>query len=63
MNQEKLNMSLRKFLKEVGVTSQRKIEQAVQASGKSAGKVKIVAMIKADGINLDHKIEGTIDLG
>lgn len=63
MNQEKLNMSLRKFLKEVGVTSQRMIEHAVETSGKTSGKVKITATVKADGIDLDHRIDGTIDLG
>ena len=36
MDQEALNLSIRKFLKMVGVNSQREIEQAVQ---KSAGKV------------------------
>ena len=37
MNKDTFNMSVRKFLKKVGVTSQREIEQAVrdaEASGK-----------------------------
>ena len=32
MNEDVLNMSLRKFLKKVGVTSQREIEKAVEAA-------------------------------
>ena len=31
MDEEALNMSIRKFLKKVGITSQREIERAVQA--------------------------------
>ena len=32
MNEDVFNMSLRKFLKKVGVTSQREIEKAVRAA-------------------------------
>ncbi|MDQ3025203.1 MAG: DUF6494 family protein [Pseudomonadota bacterium] len=39
MNQDAFNMSIRKFLKHVGVHSQREIEAAVQAAIK-AGKLK-----------------------
>lgn len=40
MNEDAFNMSIRKFLKKVGVTSQREIEGAVRqaiAEGKVAG--------------------------
>ncbi|MEM7652754.1 MAG: DUF6494 family protein, partial [Pseudomonadota bacterium] len=40
MNEEVFNMELRKFLKKVGVTSQREIEQAIRAAverGKVSG--------------------------
>jgi hypothetical protein len=63
MDDDKFNMSMRKFLKQVGVTSQQKIEDAVRASGKTSGKVKVTAVIKADGIGLDHTVTGEIDLG
>ena len=43
MDDDKFNMSMRKFLKQVGVTSQQKIEDAVRASGKTSGKVKVTA--------------------
>jgi hypothetical protein len=39
MDQETFNLSIRKFLKMVGVNSQREIEQAVQKSIES-GKLK-----------------------
>ena len=32
MNEESFNVSVRKFLKKVGITSQREIEQAVRAA-------------------------------
>ena len=39
MNEEALNLSIRKFLKMVGIRSQREIEQAVQKA-LAAGQVK-----------------------
>lgn len=67
MNEEALNMSLRKFLKVVGVTSQQEIEKAVRAAAE-AGKLKGVSSLDAQmvltigKINLTHKIDGTIDV-
>jgi ribosomal protein L1 len=67
MNEEVLNTSLRKFLKVVGVTSQREIEKAIQAAiangnlkGNEAVKAKVVLTI--DQANLSHTIDGTIEL-
>ena len=39
MNEETLNLSIRKFLKTVGINSQREIEQAV-AKGIAAGAIR-----------------------
>ena len=39
MDQETFNLSIRKFLKMVGVNSQREIEQAVQKAGGRLGSV------------------------
>ena len=39
MNEEAFNVSIRKFLKKVGITSQREIEQAVR-SAVSGGRLK-----------------------
>jgi hypothetical protein len=67
MNEEVLNTSLRKFLKVVGVTSQREIEKAIQAAiangnlkGNEAVKAKVVLTIHQ--ANLSHTIDGTIEL-
>lgn len=67
MNEEKLNISLRKFLKNVGITSQRKIEDKVKesiASSKitSSKKIKISAQLVSVDLNLDEKIEGEIEV-
>lgn len=64
MEADKFNMSLRKFLKQVGVTSQQQIERLVREkalTGKSTLKVKMV--LTAEGTGLNHTVEGQIDLG
>ena len=51
MNEDALNTSIRKFLKEVGVTSQREIEKAVRdavASGKIKGNTPLRGAHGAD---------------
>ena len=63
MDDEKFNMSMRKFLKQVGVTSQQQIEKAVRESGKDSGTVSVKVVLSGDGIALDHVVEGEIDLG
>ena len=67
MDEDVFNMQVRKLLKEVGVTSQREIEKAVQAAVES-GKLKGSEILKAtvtltiDEVGLDHRIDGTISL-
>ena len=63
MDDDKFNMSMRKFLKQVGVTSQQQIEKAVRESGKNSGTVSVKVVLSGDGIALDHVVEGEIDLG
>ncbi len=67
MDEDRLNMEIRKFLKKVGVTSQREIERAVQeaiASGRLKGKETLKARVtlKIDGLDLAHEIDGDISL-
>lgn len=67
MNEDEFNMSIRKFLKTVGVTAQREIEKAVRqaaAEGKLKGKERLViqARIKAADVALDIDIEGELDV-
>lgn len=63
MDDEAFNMSVRKFLKKLGITAQKQVERAVRETGTSAGKVKITATIEADAIGLRHVVDGEIDLG
>ena len=63
MNEDKFNMSLRKFLKQVGVTSQREIERIVREKGASSGKLKVKVVLTAAGTSLNHIVEDEIDLG
>ena len=67
MDDDVLNMSLRKFLKKVGVTSQREIEQAVKAaldSGRLKGHEKLRAEVHLTlpEAGLDTVIDGEIEL-
>lgn len=64
MDEEKFNMSLRKFLKEVGVTSQREIEKVVRAdAGPKTGTLDVKVVLTAAGTDLEHVVEGQIKLG
>jgi hypothetical protein len=67
MNEDVLNMSVRKFLKKVGVTSQREIEDAVRAAlsnGKLKGNEALPAKVTltVGGIDLSVEIEGAVEL-
>ena len=62
MDEEKFNMSLRKFLKQVGVTSQRELER-VAREGAGKGKLKVRMVLTAAGTNLNHVVEEELDLG
>jgi hypothetical protein len=65
MNEETLNLSIRKFLKTVGVSSQREIEQAVAkavAAGESATSFPATMTLEIPGLKLNVKFDGTIGL-
>jgi hypothetical protein len=67
MDEEALNLSIRKFLKMVGVNSQREIEHAVAAAvanGKAAGVDSFPAQVtlKVAGLGLDVAFDGEIRL-
>lgn len=67
MDDDVLNMSVRKFLKKVGVTAQREIEQAVRAAHE-AGQLRDDAALPAKvvltvgGVALEVVIDGEIEL-
>ena len=67
MDEEHFNMQIRKFLKQVGVTSQREIESAVRAalaSGKLAadGGVTAKVTLSIPELGLSHDIASDITL-
>ena len=67
MNEDVLNTSVRKFLKTVGVASQREIEITVREAvtkGRLKGNEKLPAKmtLTVDGINLSFAIDGTVEL-
>jgi hypothetical protein len=65
MNDDDVNMEIRKFLKKVGITSQREIEKALQdaaAAGKleGGGPFRATMTLEIAGLGLTHTIEGEI---
>lgn len=67
MDEETLNLSIRKFLKMVGVNSQREIEQAVAAAiagGAIAGTETLAATVTLEiaALQLKVKFDGDITL-
>jgi hypothetical protein len=63
MDEETFNMSMRKYLKKVGVTSQQAIERHVREHGDAAGSLKVRTVLTIEGHGLEHVVEGEIDLG
>ena len=67
MNEDEFNVSVRKFLKKVGITSQREIEKAVRAAlangqlkGHEALPAKMTLAVEAIGLAVE--IDGAIEL-
>ena len=68
MNDETFNISIRKFLKVVGVSSQREIEHAVakaMADGSIAGNESfpVTMTLRSAGLHLEVTFDGQIELG
>ena len=68
MDDETFNLSIRKFLKTVGVSSQREIEQAVAkalAAGAIQGNETLLAKMTLEmpGLTLKVTFDGEIELG
>jgi Family of unknown function (DUF6494) len=67
MNEDALNTSVRRFLKKVGITSQREIEKAVRdavASGQLKGNEALPAKmtLTVGGVGIALEIAGDIEL-
>jgi len=67
MNEDTLNMQVRKFLKKVGITSQREIEQAVYRAIESGAlkgteSLDVQMTLSIPALGIDHQIDGDIAL-
>ncbi len=67
MDKDAINIETRKFLKEIGVTSQQQIERAVREAVKSGNlqgneTLRAHMTLTVDRINLRHEIDGEIKL-
>ena len=68
MQEDVFNTSIRKLLKEFGVTAQREIEKAVRqavAEHRLTGSERLLAelTLSIPTVGLTHNIEGDVDLG
>jgi len=54
------NMSMRKFLKKVGVTSQQAIEDALREADDAGKSYAVKAVITIEELDLTHEIDGEI---
>jgi hypothetical protein len=67
MNEERFNMDIRKFLKVVGVTSQREIEKGVRSALEKGTLLESTLLkpritLTIPELGLEHVIEGEIGL-
>ena len=63
MADDDFNMSMRKFLKQVGVTSQQEIETALRKAaedGTLSGDLAVEVVLKIDAVGLEHRVTGAI---
>lgn len=63
MDEDRFNMALRKFLKEVGVTSQREVEQLVRGQSVQGDTLRLrMVLTSPNAPALNHVVEQTIPL-
>ena len=67
MNEDTLNMEIRKFLKKVGISSQREIEHAVANAidnGKLTGSesLAVIMTLELPALDIKHELDGSINL-
>jgi hypothetical protein len=68
MDEDTFNISVRKFLKEVGVTSQREIEKAVRDAVQNGrlpedGEIEATMTLELRALGVTHVVERVIELG
>jgi len=62
LDEDRFNMAIRKFLKHVGVTSQREIENLVRSGEVKGGKLNPRMTLSAEETPLKDVVEETIAL-
>jgi 16S rRNA U516 pseudouridylate synthase RsuA-like enzyme len=62
MDEDRFNIELRKFLKQVGVTSQREVEALVRGGDVPGPALRLRMVLTAEGTPLHHVVEDTITL-
>jgi hypothetical protein len=62
MDEDSLNMAIRKFLKEVGVTSQREIERVVREGKVAGSRLRLKMTLSSADAPLDHVVEHVIEV-
>jgi metal-sulfur cluster biosynthetic enzyme len=61
MDEDRFNMAVRKFLKQVGVTSQRVIEEVVRSGQVQGDVLKVRMTLTAENAPVEHVIEAEIE--
>ncbi|WP_372885364.1 DUF6494 family protein [Shimia sp.] len=54
------NMSMRKFLKQVGVTSQQAIEEALRGADSGGKTYAVKAVVTIEELGMTHEVTGEI---
>ncbi len=67
LNEDSLNMQIRKFLKKVGINSQREIETAVREAAEGGrlpadGRVALQMRLTIDSLGVSRVVEGVIEI-
>ena len=63
MDEDRFNMAIRKFLKEVGVTSQREVERVVREGEAKGSTLRLTMTLTSDDApSLRHVVETTISI-
>ncbi|MDZ7810745.1 MAG: DUF6494 family protein [Arhodomonas sp.] len=66
MDEDALNMSIRRFLKKVGITSQREIETAARALVEEGrlpqGSVPVTVTLRCEELGVEHHVDGELEL-
>ncbi|WP_043769136.1 DUF6494 family protein [Algiphilus aromaticivorans] len=65
MDEDRFNHSLRSFLKQVGVTSQRELEKAARAAADKgalpAGGLPVTMTLRCEALGVEHVVEAKLD--